>query len=506
MDAMETAPAIATDATEASGEQLEVPTHASQASAEESIASRNHETEGPLLATDLGLSQGTQEGRRPRKSLVAWAGALLVVVALVAASSAAALHWGTFWAAAKGKQQAGFLHRSDDMGAASAKIALPDHGWPAVGKDIDAAEEESLRGDGKGQDRDGLIVKLPGSGDERAVPAQCGFMEDSVEYPGNDLELAKPVAHAEACCQRCTAHKDCIAWSFMKPTTACYLKGGKPRPAVTRIFNVQSVSGMPTQVSRSIPRIQRSAGLSLLCVSLVLPWGYEHGLLQLQYTKGASIFACDEYAVYSNVSFEIAPAVVTGVVHTDLFCPQGGKFMTVLNTPVFLKVWAKVIEDGRFRFHDWTLKVDPDAVFFPPRLRHLTKMHPESQQGVYLNNCHFGLHGPVEVFSRDAVLAFALGRDRCRRHFDKVCKGPCQFGEDMYMDRCLNEVLKVRREHEYSLLLEDHCDPPSGWDSCNNATVAAFHPFKNKTGYEDCWERGNFLDMQKRNAGTLTFK
>jgi len=349
-------------------------------------------------------------------------------------------------------------------------------------------------------------VKLPGSGDERAVPAQCGFMEDSVEYPGNDLEKAKPVAHAEACCQRCTAHKDCIAWSFIKPTSACHLKGGRPRPAVTRIFNVESVSGMPTQVSRSIPRIQRSAGQSLLCVSLVLPWGYEHGLLRMQYNKGASIFACDEYAVYSNVSFEIAPAVVTGVVHTNLFCPLGGKFMTVLNTPVFLKVWAKVIEDGRFRFHDWTLKVDPDAVFFPSRLRQLTRRHPESQQGVYLNNCQFGLHGPVEVFSRDAVLAFALGRDRCRRHFHKVCNGPCQFGEDMYMDRCLNEVLKVRRENEYSLLLEDHCDPPKGWDSCTDDTVAAFHPFKNKTGYEKCWEMGNNVDERKRDVNTLTFK
>lgn len=318
------------------------------------------------------------------------------------------------------------------------------------------------------------------------IPAQCGFIEDGVEYPGNDLESPAPASDAEACCQRCTANSECTAWTWMKPDYNCYLKGGRPRSVVTRVFNVNCTSGMPTQVSRSIPRIQRSRGQSLFCFSLVLPWGNERSLLRLQYTKGASIFACDEYAAYSNMSFEVAPAVHTRIVNTNLACPLGGQFMTVLNTPVFMSLWAKVIGDGRFRFHDWTLKIDPDAVFFPTRLRCILPRHPEADGGTYLNNCKFGLHGPVEVFSRNAVQAFAVGREDCHQRFLQACSGPCLFGEDMYMDLCMQNVLKVRRDDEWRVLLEDHCDPPQGWASCENPTVAAFHPFKSLEGYSQC--------------------
>mmetsp|Transcript_78566 Transcript_78566/g.155644 ORF Transcript_78566/g.155644 Transcript_78566/m.155644 type:complete len:483 (-) Transcript_78566:152-1600(-) len=472
---METAPAIAVDTTEASGEQFEVSMNASQACAEDSIASRSHETEGPLLATDLDRCQGTEDERRPRQSLLAWAGAFLVAVALVAASSAAALHWATLLSAAKGKQQAGFLHQSDDMGATSAKIALPENGWPSAG--------ESDR-----QDRDGLIVKLPGSGDdELAVPAQCGFMEDSVEYPGNDLERAKPVAHAEACCQRCSAREDCIAWSFIKPTSACHLKGGKPRPAVTRIFNVQSVSGMPTQVSRSIPRIQRSPGQSLLCVSLVLPWGYEHGLLRMQYTKGASIFACDEYQVFSDGDNTLSPGPPVRIGTTDIgsvHCDYGGVWHLALNSKVFIKVWDKIFEEKKYKSCDWTVKADPDAVFIPNRLRSMVTSKG-AEASVYLNNCDQGLHGPLEVISLGGMKVFDEGVGECK---EKLSYEFWQWGEDVFLRHCLG-LLKVNRVDNFKLLSEDRCmyENPAQ-QGCYSGKVA-FHPFKDPEKYMKCLEQ-----------------
>mmetsp|Transcript_58194 Transcript_58194/g.131135 ORF Transcript_58194/g.131135 Transcript_58194/m.131135 type:complete len:114 (-) Transcript_58194:138-479(-) len=97
-----------------------------------------------------------------------------------------------------------------------------------------------------------------------------------------------------------------------------------------------------------------------------------------------------------------------------------------------------------------------------------------------------GMHGPLEVFSRKAVKAWAYGRDRCVAHFNKLCSGPCQWGEDMFIDQCLFKVLNVKRDYDGALLVEDHCDPPPGWQSCKNATFVSYHPFKKAPLYFKC--------------------
>merc|ERR1740121_2718938 len=96
-----------------------------------------------------------------------------------------------------------------------------------------------------------------------------------------------------------------------------------------------------------------------------------------------------------------------------------------------------------------------------------------------------GMHGPLEVMSRNAVRAFAVGRSACAAWLAQKCGGPCQWGEDMYLDQCL-QLLRVRREYEQNLLLEDHCEPPQGWDSCDSPGVVAFHPFKDVGEYKEC--------------------
>lgn len=208
--------------------------------------------------------------------------------------------------------------------------------------------------------------------------------------------------------------------------------------------------------------------------------------MELQFEEGASIFACDAYMVYSSRTIHLAPGLITFPIGSDLKCELGGEFQTALNTGIFLKVWETIINDGRFQFHDWTVKVDPDAVFFPERLRLELIDMKEAENGVYLNNCKYGLHGPLEVFSRNAVRAFARGKDHCADHFNKACSGPCAWGEDMYIDQCLSKVLNVNRTNDYSLLLEDHCDPPDNWDDCKEATTVTFHPFKSADSYRRC--------------------
>lgn len=245
-------------------------------------------------------------------------------------------------------------------------------------------------------------------------------------------------------------------------------------------------------VSGGLPCLtEKLVARTLYCFSLMMPHGYETDLLTWQRSANTSIFGCDEHAVYSNRSFLVAPGVMTNGINSSLECKVGGEWGTALNLDIFMAVWRHVIFDGRFQHYDWTVKVDPDAVFLPERLRRMLPHHIEVPEGVYLNNCKFGMHGPIEVFSRNAVNSWAAGSDKCVRHFSKLCKGTCGWGEDMFIDQCLMRVLNVRRDNEWALLLEDHCAPdpkhpmPWGTSVCRD-THAAFHPFKNQSAYAGC--------------------
>mmetsp|Transcript_8355 Transcript_8355/g.22973 ORF Transcript_8355/g.22973 Transcript_8355/m.22973 type:complete len:257 (+) Transcript_8355:2-772(+) len=219
----------------------------------------------------------------------------------------------------------------------------------------------------------------------------------------------------------------------------------------------------------------------------MLAFGYEPVLLAMQRAEQQSIFACDNAAVYSNRSMEVSPGLLTNVVDVNLQCEYGGEFNTALNTDIFVRVWSKVIADGVFEWYTWTAKVDPDCVFFPVRLRVALMAHDDGgDRGVYLNNCKFGLHGPLEVLSRGAVRTWGAGHSKCRRHFAELCSGDCLWGEDMFLDQCLNRVLGARRVDDFGLLLEDHCAPPPDWATCEDAVTVAFHPFKTSSGYQAC--------------------
>jgi len=236
---------------------------------------------------------------------------------------------------------------------------------------------------------------------------------------------------------------------------------------------------------------------SLYCYALMQPTGQEPRLIKMQYHHKASIFGCEEYALYSNRVMDVAPGLQTYVVNSSLKCELGGEFRTALNLDIFLAVWAKVIEVGRYALHDWTVKVDPDCVFFPSRLHASLASRQGGNQAVYINNCRFGMHGPLEVFSRKAVQVWSEGTQRCQDHFTKLCSGDCYWGEDLFVDQCLMKVLKIERLNDYNLLAEDHCDPEDGWDTCSDQSKTAFHPFKTGEDYLGCLNNGTVHALGK---------
>merc|ERR1711933_701965 len=102
-----------------------------------------------------------------------------------------------------------------------------------------------------------------------------------------------------------------------------------------------------------------------------------------------------------------------------------------------------------------------------------------SSSSMYLNNCKFGLHGPIEVISREAVATYIANLESC----EDIRKQP--FGEDKYLRRCLNK-LGVRRVDKFNLLNELACGQQPV--DCTSASVA-FHPFKKMSEYFECWKQ-----------------
>jgi len=215
-------------------------------------------------------------------------------------------------------------------------------------------------------------------------------------------------------------------------------------------------------------------------------------LVAMQYLRNTSLFACDEYSVYSNETLKAEPGFTVNVIDMSLDCERGGELRTELNVKIFEAVWRRVVSDGRFKHHAWTVKVDAATVFFPgrlyPILRQYSKVDSHEKTGMYLNNCRFGLHGPIEVISRNAVQALVDGWRHCRNYFHMACSGPCWWSEDLFIDQCLSQVLYVKRESSDQLLSEDKCDPPKDWRSCEDTSTAAFHPFKDEGQYAECVE------------------
>ena len=99
---------------------------------------------------------------------------------------------------------------------------------------------------------------------------------------------------------------------------------------------------------------------------------------------------------------------------------KGGEFGTALNLDIFIAVWTKVISDAIFEKHAWTVKVDPDAAFFPQRLRYILGFikHDHVPQGIVLTNgglgarevdcCPTGPERPAELLQNCAEGASVL--------------------------------------------------------------------------------------------------
>ncbi|CAK9003882.1 unnamed protein product [Durusdinium trenchii] len=374
-----------------------------------------------------------------------------------------------------------------------------------------------------------------------AAEHRCPPMSVGTELVADsDMEVQKTVPTAMDCQRSCTQTPGCVAWTWVQDEgddfQNCYR-----RESLQRFWSPEPnhkegvVSGMPCSREKheaeqwpqkemdffrlpkppKYPPPRPIGGTRLLCIAVCLPFTKEQDLLIMQYHYGIGIFACDTFAIYSSVSMELAPGVLTRRVTSTLLGELGGSFLTVLNLGAFMQVWKQVLWDGEYLHHDWILKVDPDTVFLVNRLRPILANYNEEMgpSGIYLNNCKDGMHGPLEVFSRSAIMQLANtseycaekldGGKPCQKDCDKFwdityrghCNGPCTkwWGEDIWCDQCLYQFTEAKRIFEPTLLQEEHCDPEPGWRDCQNPKIVAYHPFKKPEDYRVCLERASGL-------------
>lgn len=259
----------------------------------------------------------------------------------------------------------------------------------------------------------------------------------------------------------------------------------------SNVDEADEVTNKTTPSTKITTTTTREPGFSFFCWALLTVDKEDMSLIREQFTRRVSIFACTEWAVFSDVKTWVGDEInsipiPTGPPATWGSVPGHPDWHMWLNTDVFLRAWHAVQHDGRYKNHDWTIKVDTDAVFFPEHLYYNLKWYFEHDgltqyDPVYFKNCwqYKSLQGPVELLSKPAVDKFLDGIDGCTGNIKYQ-----EWGEDWFMNKCLKQ-LGIRGVQDWNLLSDFNCGEEPA-KLCKKNFKVAFHPFKTKKEYFEC--------------------
>jgi len=265
-----------------------------------------------------------------------------------------------------------------------------------------------------------------------------------------------------------------------------------------------------TSTATTTPNMTLWGYPSLLCFEVLRADSFELPLARHQQERQISVFACDEGLIFSDgeephslgnndqgfaIHTVVEPALRRKSIRAD--DPMAKPWPC---TEDFVEVWSYLSEDGRFLNHQWTAKVDPDAVFFPDRLRHILEPHTHRPDwSFYMTNCNkFGppvLYNPIEAFSRAALRTFFRDRQRC---FDLL---PWHImAEAEFMSRCMG-MLGVNYIYADNLLSDWRCVH----SPCSDGIKAAYYNYSDASptgSWFRCWHEstGGDSDTKASNA------
>uniref|UniRef100_A0A7S1LQG4 Hexosyltransferase n=1 Tax=Alexandrium catenella TaxID=2925 RepID=A0A7S1LQG4_ALECA len=249
--------------------------------------------------------------------------------------------------------------------------------------------------------------------------------------------------------------------------------------------------------------------VSLYCFSQMVSYGPEEALVKQQFARKCSIFSCDDFDVTCHEKRLLGKGD-DGTEFYTLINPSDGKASmgnvaagattsSFLNVLIFQKAWDVLIKHGKVWKHDWTVKVDPDCVFFPVVLRRQLKPHTSPDTpATFVMNCREPLswtqpgaggyqptlYGAMEVYSKRAMGAYKDSKQKCLDGLQ--WQG---WGEDLYMHVCMDGILGAKRLIDYELVGDKRCagNTPS---QCGEANRAGYHDYKDVNSYFACYDQG----------------
>jgi len=205
--------------------------------------------------------------------------------------------------------------------------------------------------------------------------------------------------------------------SWLAPYEECYPPG----------WNTSNATPVALKVPpNSSPKAQ--GGISIFCWAFILPASKtkeEKELLEVWARKKIGPFGCDEHVVYGVEPDVVGRSCVRVIPGLSPWVPKVPKYLgggrvqwNRANTPVFRRLWETVVEDGLWKKHDWTIKLDPDTTFLPNRMRAALedpwyKKGASQPNGAFLTNCGNQVYGGAEVISRKAMAKFAKYVSKC---------------------------------------------------------------------------------------------
>ena len=215
------------------------------------------------------------------------------------------------------------------------------------------------------------------------------------------------------------------------------------------------------------------------------------GIVRHQLRSQTGICACTQHHVFCTgddcaglwFGARRFTAIDTRVHESARRGPQGH----LLNSAAFASAWWHIKERADLQAYDWTVKVDPDTVFFPCRLqRHLHSVFASlenPEQVVYLTSCRSHLSGAIEVLSRRAV----------SRLVRSVSAGdPSSLQEFHPQASWLQETLRlagVPSIEDRALCPDARCS--GGTESEPEPDCAqnpiSFHPLRDLGSWTQCW-------------------
>mmetsp|Transcript_132170 Transcript_132170/g.410748 ORF Transcript_132170/g.410748 Transcript_132170/m.410748 type:complete len:356 (+) Transcript_132170:18-1085(+) len=219
---------------------------------------------------------------------------------------------------------------------------------------------------------------------------------------------------------------------------------------------------------------------SLFCWALARPTGNEAELMRYQMRNHLSLFRCEDWTVFSDWAFDLGNGYSAKGIG-DLTA-QKGQWGSWLNTVVFAKAWHQIFWTGKFRDHDWTVKIDPDATFFPDRLKeHLAPLSPDQPWWIHNSRTSTPMLGPIEVISRGGMYVYYANNPPNKSGtWGAVCEDVWmdQSGEDGFISGCLKR-LGVAAKYDAKILKQDRED-------CGDGVYVAYHPCKTVSTYKLC--------------------